>query len=138
MTSTNLVLLGDYSDDQKGYDSAKVDGAVHIVGIDEQSYTSMYNVQQTIKATCECLGGSVAIGIVKDDKYISFSFVEIGQNDDDYQDLDEAFEKGVSNQLNALRAAVDKSLDDLAEALGECEERKTIDHCTDCIEQQRK
>ena len=78
------------------------------------------------------------MGLVQGDKYIAFSFVEIGRNDDDYQDLDEAFNKGVKNQLDALRAAVDKSLDDLAEALGECEERKTIDHCTDCIEGQRR
>ncbi len=135
MSNTNLVLLGDYSDDQAGYDSAKVDGAVHIVQIDEQSYSSMYNVQQAIQTTCNCLGGDVSLGLVKDGKYLPFSQIETGDNNDDYQDLDDAFELGLQKQLDALRDAVDESLKVLSEILPEGEERRIIDHCTDCIDQ---
>ncbi len=138
---TYLVLFGDYSNDQKGYNSAKIDGAVHIVKIDEESYAAMYNVQQAIQATTECLGISVAIGLVKDGKYLSLSFVENTDYDPQhfsYESLNEAFDQSWNWHLDDLRKDLDDSLDTLAAALGECEERKTIDHCTDCIEQQRK
>jgi hypothetical protein len=139
MINTYLVLLGDnYSADQKGYNEALKDGSVHNVNIDEQSYTSMYNVQQAIQATCNCTGSNVSLGLERDNVYLPFSIIEVGENDDEYQDLNEAYDKGMARHLAALRSAVDSALDDLAEALGECEERKTIDHCTDCIEQQRK
>ena len=66
MSNAKLVLLGDnYSDDQKGYIQANIDGAVHIVEIDEQSYSSMYNVQKSIEATCKCTGTDVILGIGK-------------------------------------------------------------------------
>lgn len=135
---TELILLGDYSADQAGYDQAKVDNAVHVVSIDEQSYTSMYNVQQSIQATCECLGQSVSMGLVRDGKYLSMHIVEVGNNDDDYQDLDDAFELGLKHQLEILRDAVDDSLDNLMNALSEGEERKTIDHCIDCVSENRR
>jgi len=146
MDTTQLVILRDYTNDQKGYTSALGDGAVYVVQIDEASYSAMYNVSAAIKATCECLGyDMVSIGLVRNKKYIPLSVIEDTSFNSqlDYQDLAEAFEVGLvhlrikDSQLAELRTAVDASLSELMDALPECEERKTIDHCVDCIDQFR-
>ncbi len=101
MKTTSLVLLGDdYSDDQRGYLEAKNDGAVHIVDIDEESYTALYNVQQSIEATCRCLGYSVAVGVVQGNRYISLSTIEDTAltPDLEYDSLASAFEIGVKHE----------------------------------------
>lgn len=40
--------------------------------------------------------------------------------------------------LEYYRYKLDVVMDDLADELGECEERRVLDHCTDCIEEFRK
>jgi len=140
---TRLVILGDYSDDQAGYNEAHNDGAVHVVEIDEQSYSSMYNVQKAIATTCECTGSSVSLGLVRDGKYIPLSVVEDTSFNSnlEYQDLDEAFEVGLTNikrkaeNLNRLRDDLRDSLAALQNALPQGEERRIVGHCIDSFGQ---
>jgi len=138
----NLVLLGDYSCDQAGYNSAHTDGAVYIVDIDEASYSSLYNVQQSIQATCNCLGGNVSLGIERDNRFIPLSVIEdtaLTPNPD-YQDLDEAFELGIKHEkiiafrLDNLRANVFNSLTKLQNGLNAGSELDRVDHCVDVLE----
>ena len=139
---TSLVLLGDnYSDDQAGYLEAVKDGAVHIVDIDEQSYTALYNVQNSIAATVKCTGVEVSIGVVKDGYYLTIGVID----DHDrckgrfgYESLHEAHDQAMVWHLEDLRAAVDDSLQTLSDRLPAGDEQAQIDHCIDSIGRQRK
>lgn len=138
---TKLVLLGDYNGTQKGYDEALKDGAVHIVHIDEQSYSAIYNVLVSIQATSDCLGNEVSIGLVQNGRYIPFDIVEainLSPNDNpnvDYDDLDSAFIIGAQNMdikaynLNVLRKAAIVSLAALLKALEDGEEKEIVAEC---------
>lgn len=141
---TNLVVLGDYSDNQRGYDKANADGAVYVVSIDEQSYTAMYNVQEAIRATSECLGQTVAVGVVKDGIYLSMDLIDdiddTGKNPFTYLDLNQAFDQAIDKRihLEKLRSALDLALINLHKALPESAELNCVDHCIDCLDEYRK
>lgn len=134
-----LVLLGDYSNDQAGYNQAHIDGAVYKIDIDESPYSALYNVQKTIEATCTCLGAVLpAIGVAQDNRYIPLSVIEdtaLTPNPD-YQDLDEAFVLGLKHEkmnndcINKLRSNVFDSLDKLQAQLKDgSTELDHVDHC---------
>jgi len=140
--TTRLVLLGDYSNDQEGYNSAHIDGAVHVIAIDEQSYSALYNVQQAIQATCDCLGGTVSIGLVQDNKYIPLSLVEdtdICPNIE-YGSLDTAFEIGRENirikahNLNNIRANALNTLAGLRLAIKDPDEIRRVEKCINILQ----
>ena len=101
MKTASLVIFNeDYTDDQKGYLAAKKDGAVHLVDIDEESYTALYNVQQSIEATCKCLDQYVAVGVVQGNRYIPLNTIEntVLTPDLDYETLAGAFDIGVKHE----------------------------------------
>ena len=137
-----LVLLGDYSDNQTGYNEAHKDNAVHVVSIDEASYSALYNVQKSVEATCKCTGVSVSLGLVRDGIYIPLDVVEDTSLNSqlDYQNLDEAFEIGLVHlkikevRLDDLRKSLDVVLGKLSNALEAGNERDVIDHCIDCTD----
>ncbi len=146
MNNTKLVMLGDYAMSQEGYDEALKDGAVHIVDIDEASYSAMYNVKNSVQATCTCTGVSVSLGLVRDGKYIPLSVVEDTSLNSqlDYQDLDDAFELGLTHlkikevRLDELRSNVDLALMYLSAGLTDGAERRAVDHCIDCLDDHKQ
>ena len=117
--NAKLVVLGeDYCNNQKGFNIACRDGAVHTVQIDEQSYTSLYNVQQAIEATAGCIGVPVSIGVAKHGQYIPLSVIEDTAltPDLDYQDLCEAFDLGLKHI--AMNEAKELTVADIEKLLG--------------------
>ncbi len=114
-----LVLLGEgYSNDQKGFSFACRDGAVHVVEIDEQYYTALYNVQQAIEVTAGCIGVPVSIGVAKHGQYIPLSVIEDTSltPELDYQDLCEAFDLGLKHI--AMKEAKELTVADIEKLLG--------------------
>ena len=143
MNTAYLVVFKDYPDNQKGFELAVADGAIHNIDANAQSYSTMGDIQNAINTTGQCLGFTVNIGIVKDTAYISMAVIDDTERNSqlDYDDLETAFYIGLSNlkhaaeQIAVLRANVDDALKALSDSLPDGNERDTVDHCIDCIDQ---
>lgn len=135
-----LVLLGDYSDNQKGYDAASEDGAVYIIDLDTDATISLYNIAESVSAVCNCLGGTVAMGVVRDGFYMPLRNIDIQKNKLSFT-LDTLFNSAMITHRQVLRAEAVEKLHEWSESLNigvsdiDKHDQHTVDHCIDCLEQ---
>lgn len=95
MAQLVIFAAGTYPSGQEGFLEAKKDGALQNVNIDENSYTMLYNVQQSITATERCLGLEVHLGAYQDDVFVSMSEMDdlVHGEGGEWESIDEAFER---------------------------------------------
>lgn len=88
-----------YPEPQDDFKRAVMAGDVHILDIDEDSYTMFYNIQNCVFGTARMLGKKVHMGTAKNDVFVTIDEMD-GSEDVDYGSKEEGFLLGVAFRKN--------------------------------------